>query len=154
MFLTHTPPPLLLESATLWGCPPDAVRCPLGFLDGSIVSTQSLSRRRGCSLASYSSPGASDVLFSIAAPQTCTLVPSHLVSHSCLHCHVLSSSYGQRCQPPVDGKPTWWPSTFAPLLTQVRPHYREAISRGKEAGEPTPFRSCRLSGTGDSDCAE
>ena len=137
MFLTHTPSPLLPEGATLWGCPPDAVRCHLRFLDGSIVSTLSLSQRRGCSLASYCSPGASDVLFGIAAPQISTLVPSPFMSPACLRCLVLRTSYGQRCQPPVDGKPTWWQSTFAACPTRARLHLLLRISvvenRGRRA---------------------
>ena len=90
------------------------------FASSVIPNSQPYSQRRRCSLISHSSFGASDVFFAMVASQTCIPVSSLLITYSCQPYVVPSPSSGQRCQPPVDGKPTWWQLTFAPQPTRAR----------------------------------
>ncbi|KAI1787365.1 hypothetical protein LXA43DRAFT_716104 [Ganoderma leucocontextum] len=55
---------------------------------------------------------------------------------------------------PVDGKPTWWLSTFAARRTQAPTLAANHFIVPARGGRANAFRYSRLSGTGDSDCAE
>ena len=55
-------------------------------------------------------------------------------------------------------KSTWWHSTFAPCYAQApvyhhKSYHAESCTQTRDT-ESTPIRLSRLSGTGDSDCAE